>query len=547
MLLKLSSAVSSAAGSPLAVLIGALVGASVLAFAAGVFGRDKARGRGKAAYAASGALGAAALLGAFRLGLVPVIVPGAAEAAVGVFAASLLAFTSAVMRPQKSHPFISVLIFSSVLSLVGIAAINLALAGQISPLLSLLSMGAIVSTLILAIANNSRGWIVTGLSVFGIGLMISAPFIGPLFGSAIDIGLAAFLAGTLSAVGLTLPFSGGASGRGQSLEASSMAAGQGTSAMLSSHAKPKSRVRAHVGLAETQLSEVLDFVGVAVLDWGPQTSSQSASFCTLIGAETCSELTPEALRDFIAADDQAAFDQDVIGVDAGDGDYDTVLRLTNGTRARFRGARAVSPEGELERIINFLELVPDSSTMSATTQREAVYEPISSAADVPEDQQPEGDTTAATHSDDIETRAEASKVDKPARVEKIKAPKKLFKLASWSKKRTGDDANEAMSTGADNPQPAKTELATTATDSAVSTTSLSRKRTMLFLGGRGAGRPLKNAKNQKEAQVTNPAAMQNQTPNVSQSSALSARIDANLEPVAEIGRRRKKFGIQVFQ
>ena len=112
-LLKLSSAVSSAAGSPLAVLIGALVGASVLAFAAGVFGRGKARGRGKAAYAASGALGAAALLGAFRLGLVPVIVPGAAEAAVGVFAASLLAFTSAVMRPQKSHPFISVLIFES--------------------------------------------------------------------------------------------------------------------------------------------------------------------------------------------------------------------------------------------------------------------------------------------------------------------------------------------------------------------------------------------------------------------------------------------------
>jgi EAL domain-containing protein (putative c-di-GMP-specific phosphodiesterase class I) len=74
-----------------------------------------------------------------------------------------------------------------------------------------------------------------------------------------------------------------------------------------------------------------------------------------MGADCDGLFTPDAIREFIHPEERARFEHRIFGPSEGDGGFDEAIRLVNGKTVRMRGARAVAKDGELERIVVFLE------------------------------------------------------------------------------------------------------------------------------------------------------------------------------------------------
>ncbi len=131
----------------------------------------------------------------------------------------------------------------------------------------------------------------------------------------------------------------------------------------------------------SQIARVLDYSGVGIWDWSPHAIDQTESLPSLLGADSNAPFTPEALKNFIHADDALRFDAEVLS--AVDGPFDVNLKLFDGRVVRMRGARAANEEsGEIERLVAFIENAP-GATLNANGVNEASLRSATEAAIIP--------------------------------------------------------------------------------------------------------------------------------------------------------------------
>lgn len=328
-------------------IIGALfVGAAFLAGVA-VLRRSPAAFCGLLMLLAGGAL-QAVWLGVF---------PGAPQTVTlllgGVFAASALIFLSSVIGLAARSQLMGGLLFAGALSLAGIGVMNAALAGEVTGILKMAIGAAAVTVVALALFAGSKGDSAARLILPGALLAAAAPL---LLGAASGAGVMSLAPPALFAIGILTAslvaladFSGARAATGFSSDLSSQFSADPAAP------RPAFEREKALRVSENQLAQVLDYSGIAVLDWNRAGAHQSLSFAPQMGAEAGGVFTPDSMREFIDTRDVARFDSQVLGADEGDGGFDEIFRLQSGKRIRMRGARAVDSSGALERIVVFLD------------------------------------------------------------------------------------------------------------------------------------------------------------------------------------------------
>ena len=341
---------SEGAASSLDLVRGAIGGAFVIgvAFLAGfaVFRRNSA-----AVCALLMVLAAAALEFSW-LGLFKAPSPKIMVLLQGVFAASVLIYLSATVRAAKNNALLGGLMFAGALTMVGVGVINFL--GRVDAgglmLNGLFAVGGFA--VLLTLVQSVRGDHGARLLLPGALITMAAPFTGQLFGAeAVTMtphALFTFGILTASLVALTE-------------NAPTMTRDVGFADMQPAmmHAQNPQTPEEKMLVSENQLAQVLDYSGVAVWDWSESEAHQTESFAQLFESDDVVRVTPRRLRDFIHPSDRARFEHDVFGRHQGDGSFDLTLKLRNDDRVRLRGARAVDPSGELERLVVFAEQAAD--------------------------------------------------------------------------------------------------------------------------------------------------------------------------------------------
>lgn len=280
-----------------------------------------------------------------------------------LFAAAAIIFLSASVGAARDNPILGGVMFTAALFIGGMGLLNffdrIDLASQMR--WAMTGVGGFAA--ILALTQAFRGDTGARLILPGVAVAAAAPLLGPLGGvEAASFSLAPhaiFSLGILAASMVALiegatPHSlssGGFSLPDQPATGSS-------SAGFSGHEQNSGRdyiqkQRDEIVL-DSQIARVLDYSGVAVWDWSSVKIDQTESLSTLLGADSNSLFTPDALRNFIHGDDAARFDTEVITPI--DGPFDVSLKLFDGRSLRIRGARAADEAtGVLDRIVAFFE------------------------------------------------------------------------------------------------------------------------------------------------------------------------------------------------
>lgn len=343
---------------------GAIIGA-LLVGAAFLSGMAVLR-RSPAAWCGLLMLAAGASMQAIWLGVFPAPPPTFMMLLQGIFAASVLIFLSATIGIAGRNQLLGGLLFAGALSMVGIGVINAVLAGEASGLLKL-GLAAVAATAIgLSLFAGARGDVAARLILPGAALAAAAPLLFSVSGAGGPFALAPQAIFAIGILIASLVALGDFNGAGAATRLSPDAAVQfsGNDHGLD-HRAAYAQERA-LRISENQLAQVLDYSGIAVWDWSRSGGHQTESFAALLGADSNGSFTPEALREFVHADDIARFDEKVLGANEGDGGYDEVLKLHNGKRVRMRGARAVDAGGALERIVVFLD---DAAAATPSAQK----------------------------------------------------------------------------------------------------------------------------------------------------------------------------------
>lgn len=281
----------------------------------------------------------------------------------GVFGAAAIIYVSSIARIVRRSAIIGGVMLAAALTLVGIGVINLSGRGDATGLMRI-GLGVVAGTAIILSLLQWRRDPMARLLLPGAVLAGLAPF-SAQFASGIGEGAglvapALFAIGVISAslVALTednLPRAPELGLREHGSHHSPEAA-----AMFHADAREcEADTDEHLRLSETQLAKVFDYAGVAVWDWCPHGANQTDSMPTLMGADSRSPFTPEAIRAFIHKDDLGKLETKILAGSLGDGSFDQVLKLHDGRHLRFRGARAVDDRGDLERIVAFIESLPD--------------------------------------------------------------------------------------------------------------------------------------------------------------------------------------------
>lgn len=334
---------------------GAIVGAMLIsaAFLAGVAVLRSSA----AAFTGFVMVATAGMLLVFWLGLAGEPGPALSPLLQGIFAAAALIFLTATVPLAAKNKFVGGVLFAGALSIVGIAVLNVVLVGEATHLQRMGLYAAGLAALAIAGIDAFRGDPGAKLILPGVILALAAPLFFGMTGGGGALALAPqaiFGAGVLTAsmVALINP----AAGRSFNSFASAGAAqrfdgGERSHGRRSSDHSPRNAAT----VAENQLAQVLDYAGIAVWDWSRSANHQTTSFGELMGADCDGLFTPDAIREFIHPEERIRFEQRIFGPAEGDGGFDEAMRLVGGTSVRMRGARAVAKDGELERIVVFLE------------------------------------------------------------------------------------------------------------------------------------------------------------------------------------------------
>ena len=286
-----------------------------------------------------------------------------------LFAASALIFVSSAVSSVKDNALLGSLMFAGALSIVGIAVINIVREGQAAGLLQTSSFAGGAAAIMIAFYGAVKGETGARLILPGALLAIAAPFIGPAVGPVLG-GVATevvFAAGVLSAallgglnavvanlgaVNMRLPRKSGDTSRSGVQNGAALASNHGH---FPGPAPARATHRQDRSLSENQLAQVLDYTGVGVWDWSTRGARQTESFCQIMGAGCEGDFTPEAMLEFIKSEHQPGFKTDVLGANGEDGSFNLLVGLVTGKTVRMRGARAVDANGDLERVIVFVE------------------------------------------------------------------------------------------------------------------------------------------------------------------------------------------------
>ncbi|HBS34540.1 MAG TPA: hypothetical protein DEA50_05605 [Parvularcula sp.] len=338
-----------------AVARGAIIGAMLViaAFLAGVAVLRSSA----AAFSGFVMVASAGILLVFWLGLAGEPGPALSPLLQGIFAAAVLIFLTATVPLASRSRLLGGALFAGALAIVGIAVLNLVLVGEATHLQRMGLYGAGLATLIITGVDAFRGDNGARLILPGAVLAAAAPLMFGLGGTASPFALAPqaiFAAGVLTAGLVALIHPAGARSHASFAgDAVTHRYEGGDRQHGRRHADPSPRQAATV--SENQLAQVLDYSGVAVWDWSRSANHQTASFGEVMGADCDGLFTPEAIREFIHPSERDRFEQRVFGPSEGDGGFDEVMKLVGGQSVRMRGARAVSKDGSLERIVVFLE------------------------------------------------------------------------------------------------------------------------------------------------------------------------------------------------
>jgi EAL domain-containing protein (putative c-di-GMP-specific phosphodiesterase class I) len=333
---------------------GAIIGAMLIsaAFLAGVAVLRSSA----AAFSGFVMVASAGILLVFWLGLAGEPGPALSPLLQGIFAAAVLIFLTATVPLASGNRLLGGALFVGALSIVGIAVLNVILVGEATHLQRMGLYGAGLATLVIAGIDAVRGDNGARIILPGAVLAAAAPLMFG-FGSGGPFAIAPqaiFAAGVLTAslVALLNPssaraFDGFAAGAAaQRFDGGDRQPGRRSSDHAARHAAT---------VSENQLAQVLDYSGIAVWDWSRNANHQTASFGEVMGADCDGLFTPDAIREFIHPEERARFEQRIFGPSEGDGGFDEVIRLVGGKTVRMRGARAVAKDGDLERIVVFLE------------------------------------------------------------------------------------------------------------------------------------------------------------------------------------------------
>ncbi|MEM9170273.1 MAG: EAL domain-containing protein [Pseudomonadota bacterium] len=102
-------------------------------------------------------------------------------------------------------------------------------------------------------------------------------------------------------------------------------------------------------VAETALSDILDYAGLSVWDWTPTRARRTERAGDVLGVAAAAPGDLDALRDALDPGDAARFEAEALAGD--DGPFSLTARLKSGRAVRLRGARAVDDAGALERFV----------------------------------------------------------------------------------------------------------------------------------------------------------------------------------------------------
>lgn len=333
------------------VIIGAMLTSAAFLAGAAVLRNSAAALSGFVMVASAG------ILLVFWLGLAGEPGPALSPLLQGIFAAAALIFLTATVPLAARNRLLGGALFVGALSIVGIAVLNVVLVGEATHLQRMGLYGAGLATLVIAGIDAFRGDGGARLILPGAVLTAAAPLIFGMGAGGGPLAIAPqaiFAAGVLTASLVAL------------LNPSSARAVSGIAADIASprydggdrqHGRRTNdhSARQAATVAENQLAQVLDYAGIAVWDWSRTANHQTPSFGEVMGADCDGLFTPDAIRDFIHPEERARFEQRIFGPSEGDGGFDEVIRLVGGKTVRMRGARAVAKDGELERIVVFLE------------------------------------------------------------------------------------------------------------------------------------------------------------------------------------------------
>lgn len=301
---------------------------------------------------------AAATLEFFTFGLLPAASSKFIVLLEGVFAAALLVFVSAAIRPARNNALLGGLMFAGALTLIGIGLFNMIGRADLSGLMRIGAFGAGVFVLLSALAYSVRD-LGARLLVPGLALALAAPAAAGFgwTGASSPAAHGVFVFGVLAATLVALLDNGA-----QRPVPVAAALSPSAPAQRPTFAAPTPDP---VKLSENQLAQVLDYSGVAVWDWSPMGVRQTDGLAELMGADSTGLFTPDAMRAFIDTSDLAKFESHVLDSLGGDAAFDVVLRLHHARSVRMRGARAVDDHGAIERLVAFIEPVGDASRSAA--------------------------------------------------------------------------------------------------------------------------------------------------------------------------------------
>ncbi|MEL7487189.1 MAG: EAL domain-containing protein, partial [Pseudomonadota bacterium] len=273
----------------------------------------------------------------------------------GVFAASVLIFLSATVDAARRNPIIGGLMFAAALSFVGLGLINFLGRVDAAALMQTGLIGVGVFAAAFAAWRAVAGDQAARLMTPGVAIALAAPLTAEVFGAGSLAPHALFAFGVLAASLVALTEGAGVAARDFALAE--------TSAAFADDRAPDDET-AKLLVSENQLAQVLDYSGVAVWDWSPGSAHQTETFAALFGAKAHQRTAPHRLMDAIRDSDRARFEEKVFGREEGDGAFDVTVRSHEGQAIRLRGARAVSDNGSLERLVLFAEKAADDDAPS---------------------------------------------------------------------------------------------------------------------------------------------------------------------------------------
>lgn len=278
----------------------------------------------------------------------------------GALAAAALIYVGATVHSARENPLLGALLLLGALGAAGLGIAGATGFEGVEPFLRFGLVGVSIFILILSLIQAFAGDRAARALIPGVVLVVAA------IGAAFWAGAAGENAWTVRILPHALFAMGVIACAIVSIGAppvdevtiATTAPGAVALATAASSAAQQQSAPAPAVLADEQLAQVLDYSGLGVWDWDAAQgySRLSPALRKLLNAAHGSRFDQGDMRAMIHHQDRHLYEDAVFGGETPqDGRFDEWLRLRDGRLVRFRGARAVAPDGAPERVVAFVE------------------------------------------------------------------------------------------------------------------------------------------------------------------------------------------------